>query len=69
MWEPTELTVDVRLWPVNDAPEVVDQQSSVTEEGRLTLNGAELLSQASDSEGDAVRIVGVWRASNGQASF
>ncbi|EKZ9009732.1 tandem-95 repeat protein, partial [Vibrio alginolyticus] len=51
--------LDLTVTPVNDAPEPQDQAFTVSEDGILTFTDADLLTGATDAEGDNLTVEGV----------
>ncbi|WP_420006998.1 cadherin-like domain-containing protein, partial [Vibrio cholerae] len=51
--------LDLTVTPVNDAPEPQDQAFTVGEDGILTFTDADLLTGATDVEGDNLTVEGV----------
>ncbi|WP_199449653.1 tandem-95 repeat protein, partial [Vibrio harveyi] len=51
--------LDLTVTPVNDAPEPQDQAFTVGEDGLLTFTDADLLTGATDVEGDNLTVEGV----------
>ncbi|EPF2958929.1 tandem-95 repeat protein, partial [Vibrio alginolyticus] len=51
--------LDLTVTPVNDAPEPQDQAFTVSEDGILTFTDADLLTGATDVEGDNLTVEGV----------
>ncbi|MEZ8382482.1 tandem-95 repeat protein [Vibrio splendidus] len=51
--------LDLTVTPVNDAPEAQDQTFTVGEDGVLTFNDQDLLTGATDIEGDDLSVEGV----------
>ncbi|MEG3696869.1 cadherin-like domain-containing protein, partial [Vibrio coralliirubri] len=54
-----QASADLTVNPVNDLPVPQDQQFSVEEDGTLTFTGADLLTGATDIEGDNLTVEGV----------
>lgn len=55
--DPALIVVDVRNTP--EAPDAVDETFDMLEDGQLVISVADLLANASDAEGDAIRLVGI----------
>ncbi|MCP3884884.1 MAG: tandem-95 repeat protein, partial [Propionibacteriaceae bacterium] len=59
----------VRLWALNDAPDVHDDHTTMLEDSGIMISAADLLKNDVDDEGDALRMIGVWDRSTGTASY